>query len=106
MTDFSGANFTISEWEKRLGDAMRQLRITAGFDQNELADRANVSRSTVQSLEQGSGTRLHTLLAVLRALDRLDVFDSLMPSAGPTPLEQLAMARRAPAPQRRRKAQG
>lgn len=95
MTDFSGSVATLDDWEKRIGHAIRQARINAGYDQVALAERANLSRSTVQALENGAGTRLRTLLAVLRALDRLDVFDSLIPETGPTPLELLAEARRA-----------
>lgn len=106
MTVFSGTNQTLGEWEKQIGDALRQIRIDAGYDQVELAERANLSRSTVQGLEQGTGTRLHTLLSVLRALDRLDAFDNLMPETGSTPLEVLADSRRATKPQRRRKSQG
>lgn len=90
-------------WEQKIGDAIRQARINAGYDQVTLAERANISRSTVQALEHGAGTRLRCLLAVLRALDRLDVFDSLMPDTGPTPLELLAESRRAATPQRVRK---
>lgn len=103
MTDFSGLNLSLDEWEQKIGDAIRQARINAGYDQATLAERANLSRSTVQALEQGAGSRLRTLLAVLRALDRLDVFDSLMPDTGPTPLELLAESRRATTPQRVRK---
>lgn len=94
---------TVGEWEQRIGDAVRQLRLDAGFDQATIADRANISRSAVQSLEQGKGSRLQTVLAVLRALDRLDAFDAIMPVTGPTPLEALAAARSAAAtPQRHR----
>ena len=99
-------NISLEEWEQRVGAAIRQARIDAGYDQIALAERANISRSAVQALEQGAGTRLRTLLAVLRALDRLDVFDSLMPDLGPTPLELLAQSRGVAAPQRVRKAQG
>jgi len=107
MRDITSGAMTLSEWEQRIGDAVRQLRIAAGYDQATLADRANVSRSAVQSLEQGKGSRLQTVLAVLRALDRLDMFDAIMPIDGPTPLEALAASRRATAkPQRRRKTEG
>lgn len=103
MTDFSGPNLTLGEWAQKIGHAIRQLRIEAGYDQIELAERANLSRSTVQSLEQGAGARLHTLLAALRALDRLDAFDGIMPEPEPTPLEVLAETRRSTTPQRRRR---
>lgn len=107
MSEKTGAMLTLDEWEGRVGDAVRRLRIEAGYDQAGLAERANVSRSAVQGLEQGRGSRLHTLLAVLRALDRLDVLDALLPPEGPTPLEALAAARRATAaPKRARRVGG
>lgn len=106
MSDFSSVNTSLSHWEQRIGDALRRARIDAGYDQVELAERANVSRSTVQALERGDGSRLRSLLSVLRALDRLDVFEALMPDPGPTPLELLAETRRAATPQRVRRRQG
>lgn len=95
MSGKTGTVETLDAWEGRVGEAVRRLRIEAGYDQAELAERANVSRSAVQGLEQGRGSRLRTVLAVLRALDRVDAFDAIMPPAGPTPLEALAAARRA-----------
>jgi transcriptional regulator with XRE-family HTH domain len=95
---------TLAETEARLGAAIRQIRLDAGFDQVELATRANISRSAVQALEAGSGSRLRTLISALRALDRLDALDILTPATGPSPLELLAEARRnAKTPQRHRK---
>lgn len=104
MSEFTSTFATLDEWERQIGSAIRQLRIEAELDQLELAVRANVSRSAVQSLERGKGSRLQTLLAVLRALDRTDALDGIMPPDGPTPLEVLAATRRtAAAPQRFRK---
>jgi len=94
---------SLGEWEQQVGDAIRQLRIAHGYDQIELAERANLSRSAVQSLERGTGSRLRTVLAVLRALDRLDALDSIMPDTEPSPLEVLALSRRAARRQRSRK---
>lgn len=104
MSDFPSRVSTLGEWEQQIGGAIRQLRIDAELDQAELAVRANVSRSAVQSLERGNGSRLQTLLAVLRALDRMDALDSIMPLDGPTPLQVLAESRRSAAvPQRHRR---
>jgi transcriptional regulator with XRE-family HTH domain len=94
MSEVASSTATLVEWEQQLGDAMRQLRISAGYGQMELAERANLSRSSIQALEQGRGTRLRTVLAVLRALGRPDAFDSIMPEDGPTPLQILAEAQR------------
>lgn len=104
MSDISSTPRTIHEWEQELGDAFRQLRLDAGYGQTELAERANLSRSSVQALERGSGTRLATVLSILRALDRLDVFDSIMRDDEPSPLEALAEAKRKATPRRNRKA--
>jgi transcriptional regulator with XRE-family HTH domain len=103
MSDFTSTSLTLREWEQQIGGALRQLRLEAGLGQVELADRANISRSSVQSLEQGAGSRLVTIIAVLRALDRLDVFDAIMPEEGPTPMQLLAEAKRSAKPQRNRK---
>lgn len=103
MTEIQSTH-TLPDWEKSIGEAVRHIRITEGYDQIALAHRANLSRSAVQSLERGTGSRLRTLLAVLRALNRMDALDALMPDDDPSPLEVLAEARRASKPQRARKA--
>ncbi|TFD74878.1 XRE family transcriptional regulator [Cryobacterium sp. Sr8] len=94
MTDIPRTASTLHEWEEEVGAGIRQLRIDAGYDQVTLAERANISRSAVQSLENGAGSRLRTLIAVLRALDRTDLLGPLLPLHGPSPLEVLAEAQR------------
>ena len=107
MSDYSSSVQTLGEWEQSIGGAIRQLRIGAGLDQEGLADRANVSRSSVQALEGGKGTRLRTLLAVLRALGHSGLFEQIMPSTQPSPMQALALSRRAAkTPQRYREKQG
>lgn len=88
-------NTTTPEWESRIGDQVRALRIAALLGQDELAERANVSVSTVQALERGAGSSLKTLIRVLRVLDRTDWLESLDPRGdGPSPLELLRASRR------------
>ncbi|MGV8852496.1 MAG: helix-turn-helix transcriptional regulator [Rhodoglobus sp.] len=103
MSENTRTNHTLAEWEQDIGNAFRQLRLEAGYAQAELAERANLSRSSVQALEQGAGSRLTTVLAILRALGRIDAFDSIMPDYGPSPLEALAEAQRQATPRRSRK---
>jgi len=83
------------EIEERIGAAIRQWRIDAGLSQDELAERASLSRSAIQGLEAGRGSRLATLIRVLRCLERADALDALRPRTGPSPLERLAAERRA-----------
>ena len=86
---------TIAEIELRIAQAFRQLRLDAAYSQQELADRAGVSRSAVQSLEAGRGTQLANLIRVLRALGRLDLLDAFTPREGLSPMEVLALQRKA-----------
>lgn len=60
-----------------LGVAIRRRRIAAGLTQDQLADRANVSRSTVHHLEAGDGSTLESFVRVLRALEATDWVDDL-----------------------------
>ncbi len=91
----SGIQITSDDLEQRVGATLRQWRIDAGLSQDDLAARANLSRSAIQALEIGRGSRLETLIRALRALDRTDAFDALTPRTVPSPIEQLAAQRRA-----------
>ena len=85
---------SIEDAETRIGLAVRQWRIDAGLSQDELAARASLSRSAIQQLEGAQGSRLETLIRVLRSLGRLDALDALAPRTGPSPIELLAEERR------------
>lgn len=70
---------TVDEWEQEIGRQVRQLRLRADRTQHEVAREANVSLSTLQSLERGEGSSLKTLIQVARALGRADWLGSLAP---------------------------
>lgn len=57
-----------------IGLFVQQTRIKQNLNQQELADKAAVSRSTVSLLERGENTSLINLLKILRILDALYVF--------------------------------
>jgi transcriptional regulator with XRE-family HTH domain len=60
------------EWEQRLGREVRRLRVRLRLTQDDLAGEANISKSSVQSLERGGGSTLSTLIRVARALGRTE----------------------------------
>lgn len=91
------------EIETRIGDAIRQWRIDVGYSQAEVAARASLSRDAVAALEAGAGSRLETLIRILRAIGRLDALDELTPRTGLSPIEQLEAQLRARAPRRARR---
>lgn len=76
-------------WEVRLGDQVRRARIYADIDQGTLAKLANVSVGAVANLENGRGSRVRTLIRVIRALEREDWLDALEPASETSPLALL-----------------
>lgn len=74
-----------------LGERVGRLRIEAGLTQAELAERAGIGKRTLERLEAGRGTELVTLIRVLRILDSLEGFESLLPARPPSPIEQLKL---------------
>jgi transcriptional regulator with XRE-family HTH domain len=87
------AQRSTDEYEAVIGAQVRRLRIDADLTQEELADRADRSTLTIHNLETGKGSTLHTLIRVLRVLDRADWLEDLAPDSGPSPLELLREAR-------------
>lgn len=84
------------DYEARLAQQVRALRIALGLDQAALAERANVSVGAVQNLEGAKGSSLRTFIKVLRALDRSPWLETLNPvdEERPSPMQQLRAARR------------
>src|SRR3954453_23441134 len=72
-----------------LGRRVAQARINRGLTQGELAEAAGVSKSTVERLEAGGSTQLSNLLRCLRALERLEGLEALLPEDAPRPLDLL-----------------
>ena len=87
------------EWEARIGSHVRASRLDAGLDQISLARLADLSTSTLQSLENGRGSTLASLVRVMRALDAEDALDALVPASAVSPIDVLRSAD--PAPRRR-----
>ncbi|MCB0963336.1 MAG: helix-turn-helix transcriptional regulator [Acidimicrobiales bacterium] len=84
---------TTEEWEAEIGSQVRSLRLRADRTQADVARAANVSVSTLASLEHGEGSSLSTLVSVVRALDRADWLTTLEPPVTVSPLELLARRR-------------
>ncbi|MHC5202396.1 helix-turn-helix domain-containing protein [Myroides sp. LJL119] len=59
---------------KKIGLFVQQNRIKQNINQQELADKAAISRSTLSLLERGEGISLINLIKVLRILDAMYIF--------------------------------
>ena len=72
---------------KELGERVRRHRLNLDVTQMKLAEKAGVSRTVVQKIEQGEKCLLDGWLRVLRALGVLDQLDAFLPAPGISPLQ-------------------
>jgi transcriptional regulator with XRE-family HTH domain len=80
---------TIEEFEIDIGEQIKSLRLKQNIDRATLALRAGCSVSALKNLENGSGSTLRTLIAVVRALGRGDWLRNVAPMAIISPLSML-----------------
>ena len=59
-----------------LGEYIKHHRLEQNKTQSQLAKDAGINRSTLSEIEQGNRSNTLTLIQILRALHKLDVFDS------------------------------
>ena len=76
---------------EELGRRLARQRIAMELTQADLADRAGISKRTVERVEAGESTQTATLISILRILDLLDGFFALLPVAGPRPMDLLKL---------------
>jgi transcriptional regulator with XRE-family HTH domain len=80
---------------KELGGRLADARIEQNLTQAALAEKAGVSKRTVERLESGEvATQLSGFLRVCRALGLLERFETLLPEPVPGPMAQLKQAGR------------
>lgn len=80
------AHRTIEQIESLIGDRLRAYRLDRNLPQDVVASKAGISRGVLQRLENGGGTSLRTFIAVLKALQLEDWFDTVAPVAAVNPL--------------------
>ena len=69
-----------------LGQRLKQARLNRDFTQQEVAERAGVSRKAVLNAEKGK-TQLEILVAILQALDLTTQLDHFLPPQPPSPIQ-------------------
>src|ERR1700728_3308714 len=75
---------------QELGGRLTGARLGRNLTQAALAEAAGVSKRTVERLESGEvATQLSGFVRVCRALGLLERFETLLPEAMPSPMEQL-----------------
>lgn len=72
---------------QEIGTFIKTKRIAQELTQEELSERASISRSTLSLMEKGKNTALVNLVKVLRILDTLYVFESFKIEQTISPLQ-------------------
>ncbi|MFC1760690.1 helix-turn-helix domain-containing protein [Planctomycetota bacterium] len=73
-----------------IGQRLVRLRLDRELTQAQLAERAGVSKRTVERLEAGQSSQMSNLIRILRALGSLEGMNRLLPEAtGPRPMDLL-----------------
>lgn len=93
MASILDDNFDV-EILQELGHRLRGYRLQQNLTQEDVATRAQLSRTTVANAEQGRDPRLSTLVRMLRVLGRLEALDAFLPPVTVSPLSLLETAGR------------
>jgi putative transcriptional regulator len=74
-----------------LGERLAKVRLDRNLMQAGLADKAGVSKRTVERLEAGESIQLAGFVRVCRALDLVGHFEAFIPEPAPSPIAQLKL---------------
>ncbi len=81
---------TIEDALSELGERVKETRIASEMTQEELAEKAGISYSSLYRLESGKSVQTDSLLRVLKALNMLQKLDVVLPKQEISPMEMLA----------------
>ena len=76
---------------REIGQRLKKQRLRRNLTQQNLADQAGVSRTTISDMEQGSPFQVLTLIQALRALRSLEAIEGFLPDPGISPLQLARM---------------
>jgi DNA-binding XRE family transcriptional regulator len=74
-----------------LGNRLVQRRLELQLTQGMLAEQAGVAKRTVERIEAGETAQMSTMIRILRVLQLLDRLETLVPEAGPRPMDLLRL---------------
>lgn len=80
-------NMSDNEIQVELGIRLKRERLNLNMSQEQLARASGLSRRTITNAEGGSGCTLLTLIAILRALGRLNSLQNFIPEPELSPIQ-------------------
>lgn len=72
-----------------LGKRIARRRIDLSVTQADLAQRAGVSKRTVERIEAGASAQMSSLIRIIRVLDLMQGLEGLVPATEPGPMATL-----------------
>ena len=95
---------------QEIGSRVKRERLNQNIPQEQLALKAGVARRALQNLESDGTCTLETLVNILRALEKIEQLNVLLPDPGPSPLQLARLEGRKPqraaTPRKRRPQEG
>lgn len=76
---------------RELGEKLKQIRLNKNLTQHALAKISGLNRATISQLENGRAATLLTLVQVLRALNKLEVFNIFSEETEISPLQMVKL---------------
>ena len=89
---------------EELASRLARYRMESGITQARLADKAGVSKRTIERIESGCDTQLTTLIRLLQVLGFSDRLDQLIPESKVSPIDMLQGKTETPRRAKRKKA--
>lgn len=89
----STENAPIEVLLESIGHNLNQIRLKQNISNEDLSERAGVSRVTLSKLWKGAPVKFDTFLRVIRALGRMDLIHTLLETPEQTPMERLKKGR-------------
>ena len=74
-----------------IGQRLARRRVEMDLTQADLSRESGVAKRTLERVEAGESTQVSTLIRILRSLDLLEALESLVPAAGPRPMDLLKL---------------
>lgn len=89
MYDKSYTVATDREVIREIGERLVGLRKARGLTQEQVAERAGLSRSTLHRAEKGDNSTLLTLVRLLRVYGRVSALEDFIPALEVSPMARL-----------------
>jgi transcriptional regulator with XRE-family HTH domain len=68
-------SMTDKAFVKEISNSLKQMRLNNNISQEDLAKKSGLDRTTISRLEGGDAGTILTIVKILRALNRLDLFN-------------------------------